>query len=95
MDLELVSYGRERPSEVSVKVSSRSDIRKHVKTPPVLKVSLPGVQDDLDLEMVSDWRKHPSEVSVKVSSRSDIRNHVKTPPVLKVSSWRLGGHGHS
>ena len=91
----MVSDGRERPSEVSVKVSSRSDIRKHVKTPPVLQVSLPGVQEDMDLEMVSDGREHPSEVSVKVLSRSDIRNHVKTPPVLQVSSWFVGGHGHS
>ena len=39
MDLEMVSDGREHPSEVSVKVSSRSDIRNHVKTPPVLQVS--------------------------------------------------------
>ena len=39
MDLEMVSDGREHPSEVSVKVSSRSDIRNHVKTPTVLQVS--------------------------------------------------------
>merc|ERR1711915_234722 len=39
MDLEKVSDGREHPSEVSVKVSSRSDIRNHVKTPPVFQVS--------------------------------------------------------
>ena len=38
MDLEMVSDGRE-VSEVSVKVSSRSDIRNHVKTPPVLQVT--------------------------------------------------------
>ena len=38
MDLEMVSYGREHPSKVSVKVSSKSDIRNHVKTPPVLQV---------------------------------------------------------
>ena len=39
IDLEMVSDGREHPSEVSVKVLSRSDIRNHVKTPPVLQVS--------------------------------------------------------
>ena len=39
MDLEMVSDGREHPSKVSVKVSSRSDIRNHVKTAPVLQVS--------------------------------------------------------
>ena len=39
MDQDMVSDGREHPSEVSVKVSSRSDIRNHVKTPPVLQVS--------------------------------------------------------
>ena len=38
MELEMVSDGREHSSEVSVKVSSRSDIRNHVKTPPVLQV---------------------------------------------------------
>ena len=84
----MVSDGREHPSEVSVKVLSRSDIRNHVKTPPVLQSkSLPGVQEDMDLEMVSDGWDHPSKVSVKVSSRSDIRYNVKTPPVLQVSSW--------
>ena len=39
MDLEMVSDGREHPSKVPLKVSSRSDIRNHVKTPPVLQVS--------------------------------------------------------
>ena len=39
LDFDMVSDGREHPSEVSVKVSSRSDIRNHVKTPPVLQVS--------------------------------------------------------
>ena len=39
MDLEMVSDWREHSSEVSVKVSSRSDIRNHVKTPTVLQVS--------------------------------------------------------
>ena len=39
IDLEMVSDGREHPSELSVKVSSRSDIRNHVKTPPVLQVT--------------------------------------------------------
>ena len=38
-NLEMVSDGREHISEVSVKVSLRSDIRNHVKTPPVLQVS--------------------------------------------------------
>ena len=36
MDLEMVLDGREHPSEASVKVSSRSNIRNHVKTPIVL-----------------------------------------------------------
>ena len=39
MDLDMVSDWREHSSEVSVKVSSRSDIRNHVKTPPVLQVT--------------------------------------------------------
>ena len=39
IDLELVSDGRKHSSEVCVKVSSRSDIRNHVKTPPILQVS--------------------------------------------------------
>ena len=43
MDLQMVSDGREHPSEVSVKVSSRSDIRNHVKTPLVLQVSSWGL----------------------------------------------------
>ena len=43
MDLEMVSDEKEHPSEVSVKVSSRSDIRNHVKTPPVLQVSSWGL----------------------------------------------------
>ena len=38
IDLEMVSDWREYPSEDSVKVSSRSDIKNHVKTPPVLAV---------------------------------------------------------
>ena len=37
MDLEML-LGKEHPSKVSVKVSSKSDIRNHVKTPPVLQV---------------------------------------------------------
>ena len=39
MNLEVVSDDRDYPSEVSVKVSSRSNIRNTVKTPPVLQVS--------------------------------------------------------
>ena len=37
--LEDVSYDRDHHSEASVKVSSRSNIRNPVKTPPVLQVS--------------------------------------------------------
>ena len=37
--LEMVSDGREHPSEVFVTVSSMSDIRNYVKTPLVLQVS--------------------------------------------------------
>ena len=33
MDQDMVSDGREHPSEVSVKVSATSDISNHVKTP--------------------------------------------------------------
>ena len=94
IDLEMVSDGREPPSEVSVKVSSQSDIRNYVKIPSVLD-SRKIWTFLMDLEMVSDWRVHQSEVSVKLLSRSDIRNHVKTPPFLQVSSWSLGGHWHS
>ena len=39
MELEMVSDEREYPFEVPVKVSSQSDNRNHVKTPPVLQVS--------------------------------------------------------
>ena len=39
IDLEMVSDGREHPSEVSVKVSSRTDSRNHVNTLLVCKVS--------------------------------------------------------
>ena len=39
MDLDMVSDGTENSLEVSVKVSSRSEIRNHVKTPLVLQVS--------------------------------------------------------
>ena len=39
MSLELVSDIRDHLSEASVKVSSRSNIRNLVKTPPVLQVS--------------------------------------------------------
>ena len=39
MNLELVSDDRDRHSEASVKVSSRSNIRNPVKTPHVLQVS--------------------------------------------------------
>ena len=39
MDLDMVLDGRDHPSKVSVKVSSRSDIRNHVKTAPVFQVS--------------------------------------------------------
>ena len=42
MDLEMVSDGREHPSEVSEKVSSRSDIKNNDKTPPVLQFSRGG-----------------------------------------------------
>ena len=94
MDLQMVSDGREHPSEVSVKVLSRSEIRNQVKTPPFLE-SRRKWAFLMELEMVSDGREHPSELYVKVSSRSDIRIHVKTAPVLQVSSWSLGGHGHS
>ena len=64
----MVSDGREHPSEVSVKVSSRSDIRNHVKTPPILQVSKSKRTWKflMDLEMVSDGIEHSSEVSVKV-----------------------------
>ena len=39
MNLEVVSFDRDHNSEASVKVSSRSNIRNPVKTPPVLQVS--------------------------------------------------------
>ena len=39
MNMELVSDIRDHLSEASVKVSSRSNIRNLVKTPPVLQVS--------------------------------------------------------
>ena len=38
-DLEVVLDDRYHPSEASVKVSSRSNIRNPVKTPPVLQAS--------------------------------------------------------
>ena len=46
MNLEVVSYDRDHPSEASVKVSSRSNIRNPVKTPLSSK-SLPGVMKDM------------------------------------------------
>ena len=39
IDLEMVSDGRENTSKPSVKVSTRSDIRNTVETPPILQVS--------------------------------------------------------
>ena len=39
MNLKVVSDDRDHPSEVSVKDSSRSNIRNPVKTPHVLQVS--------------------------------------------------------
>ena len=39
LDFDMVSDGREHPSEVYVKVSSGFYIRNHVKPPPVLQVS--------------------------------------------------------
>ena len=39
MNLEVVSYDRDHHSEASVKVSSRCNSRKPVKTPPVFQVS--------------------------------------------------------
>ena len=38
MNLEMVSDDRDHPTEAFVKVSSRSNIRNPVKTPPVLQV---------------------------------------------------------
>ena len=39
MNLEVVSDDRDHPAEASEKVSSRSNIRNPVKTPPVLQAS--------------------------------------------------------
>jgi len=76
-----------------VKVSSRSDIRNHVKTPPSLFLESRRTWRFLmNLEMLSNGRECPSEVSVKLLSRSYIRNHVKIPPVLQVSSWSPRWH---
>ena len=77
----------EHLAEVSMKVSSRSDIRNldFRRTWTFL----------MDLEMVSDWMEHLAEVSLKITSRFDISNHVKNQPVLQVTSWILGGHGYS
>ena len=48
MKLEVVLDDREHPLEASVKFSSRFNIRKTVKTPPVLK-SLHGVLEDMEV----------------------------------------------
>ena len=48
MNLEVVSDDGDHPSEASVKFSSRFNIRKPVKTPPVLK-SLHGVLEDMEV----------------------------------------------
>ena len=82
MNLELVSDDRDYQSEVSVKVSSISNIRNLVKTSLSFKF-LPGVMEDMEV---------PYEASAKVSSRFNIRNPVKTPPVLQFSSWSFGGY---
>ena len=48
MNLKVESDNRDHPSEASVKVSSKSNIRNPVKTPPVLQVS-PGVLEDVEV----------------------------------------------
>ena len=48
MKLEVVLDDREHPLEASVKFSSRFNIRKPVKIPPVLK-SLHGVLEDMEV----------------------------------------------
>ena len=48
MNLEVVSDDGDHPSEAFVKFSSRFNIRKPVKTPPVLK-SLHGVLEDMEV----------------------------------------------
>ena len=71
--------------EALLKVSSRSNIRKLIKTLHNLYVS--SWRDVLDgLEMVSGSSKYPWEALPKVSSRSNTRKLVKTTPIIKVSS---------
>ena len=48
MNLEMVSDWREHPSEASVKVSSRSDTRNHVKI-NLSSRSFPVVLEDMDI----------------------------------------------
>ena len=48
MNLEVVSDDRDHPSEASVKVLSRSNIRNLVKTSLSFKF-LPGVMEDMEV----------------------------------------------
>ena len=52
-----MSDGRECPPEASEKVSSRSEIRNHVKNPSLFMESRRTWTFLMDLEMVSDGRE--------------------------------------
>ena len=98
----MVSGYLKYPREALLKVSSRSNIRKLVKTSPIIKVSSrpPSLflkswrigMFLMELEMVSRYSIYPREVLPKVSSRSNIWKFVKNPPILShfLESWRKG-----
>ena len=75
MNLEVVSYDRDHTSEVFVKVSSRSNIRNLVKTPPVLQVS--------------PWSLGGCGGSGKTWKQLKSCQGSTCPPSLFLESWRM------
>ena len=96
MGLEMITEYSKYPRDALMKLSSRSNIGKLVKTIPFLQVffldSWRTGMFLMKLEQVYGYSIYSREALLKVSSRSNIRKLVKISPIIKVSFWSLGGH---
>ena len=67
-NLEMVSYDIYKPSEVALKISSKSNIRNPTCPPSPFLESLRTWRFLINLEMVSDQWEHPYDLSVQKRS---------------------------
>ena len=71
-NLEMVSYDIHKPSEVAVKISSKSNIRNPTCPPSPFLESFRTWRFLTNLELVSNQWEHPYDLSVRVSSSTHI-----------------------